>query len=521
MNVESEDYLDTYSPVVAELYLQAVEDYFQLDALEGKGIDEWIYEYGREMIGEQKELLTKFRIVLRSFWSKNSGGVIFMLPSDSKEAMLDFLKNVGGTNIVTITGKSIIGMSRKNISLHGSEFYVMMKSDTLEPMIEYSPKKEQILKTFTTVFLSNITKKIAKELSKKKTKKDMVEFYNKAHSELKKWVKSSMKKSTVYQKNKETKKKNKYNLPIIMRMLYSDSQERKNMNYRQYEKELKERFGDIFGKELFAWLKSIDDPWKEFHDTYPNATEKMERAFLQHHVEKTILENHPNLYADIIGISCQGAMIAQGIGSRIDDYAETIEEDLIKRKEEEEEEKRKALEIKKAKKVNTRKNIFSYMGAAMGEEFHSSNNSDFACAYCESSSCEHKKEGLASGLILKCENDTIHCPKELFDVKMKGDKVFNKGVAGMISRSEKLEWENCDPKVVCIGSRSENFNARKHYLLYNSIKNGQVKSHDKTSYTFSNESNEVNVNNAMKQQNFQCVEYKHPQLDHVLFLLEV
>ena len=197
---------DYYHPVIPALY----EEYKQEHRLYRGDFEDWIASktYLMGLSTTEKSLFGKLRLRLRKFrGNTNNDSHVFILNDDSKESLEELRdtltivlrdgSQLSSKDIVTVTGKSIIGMTREDMVKHGPEFFVispstdprtgkefffqLVRADIIGIRAKYFVNIKDVLKMYLKALKFRIVGDLAKAIANVENEKGLFKLFRNLH----------------------------------------------------------------------------------------------------------------------------------------------------------------------------------------------------------------------------------------------------------------------------------------------------------------------------------------------------
>ena len=559
MICDDENYLNTFDTTVVQAYIGAKQTpTFHMQFLNSKDpyfIDHWKSEHGDDYLNDHKGHKSSFDNVilgLRSFYSPNCGGLYVTIPSLRKSDVNQFINDHNALDIVSKKGKSIRGMSRKEIAMNNGEFFTVPSTYTkkIGARPEYFRPKIVVKKEYVETTFKTIMKFIVRMASKKigKGKKLWRSFVKNFPKIFRNEIldKSLTKMDTIYSMKDGIEKK--FSSYDVLKMFYIDSIDRETgVSFPIFKENLITKLMSTFGREFQAWLSTLWSKLRMFYtkmdsnnrygynnDNINVKKEKNdEKRFIASDLHRVITKNHKHLFHDFSTICYAKTSMIQknrkrdspyyySIGSTIEHYVMCTQKDnkneyeMILQKIEQAK--------KKAKTRSKRSQIFNYnnnndeerMNEDIGTLMIGSQLNSLNCIYCGDVQCQSSKIGNKAGEYLKSSNDSMLCPHEVFQEKLNNDEGFKNAITRVKKAVQSGKLKN--KKTIVIGRRIQPFDKTVHYMPKKGLSTiGEMMSTNNTKGRYFNDSNLIQLG----QDKFKVIEHRDESIPHIMFFLEV
>jgi len=483
-------YLKTFDPEIVKLYKKSTA-YKHGGRRKRKkkkfgkktGIDQWLKTIGIKMlekrgIGYLSDIVT---LELRSFWDSNGNGRVFQLKNLERKTWKGLLEQIKATDITTIGGSTIIGMDRKQISLNGPEFYVIMKNPHTQLGIpgRYLSGKWKIMKKYYDLVMNSLMENVSSTLVNFRTPGEVSGFVKNIKPFIRSVITDCINKTHVPDEyNPEG-----YNSKTVLN-LFVNSDVGMVKSVKLFKPDLIDSCCKNYGRTFIEWFKVFGKEWEQFQSSKSNMplSEEEEKGMIKSSLSKKFSSRYYDGFKDFI-LVCNGSTIGvKAIGAN----------------------------FSKKLVVNERARLFSNF------------DHQYRCPECDSIECERMKFSRRKGIMGKVSNPTSVCPKSLFDSKMNKDTKFATYITMSMFKRDSLKKKEKKKKIpigssavpglvnqkVTILNIGQTFDKGKHVLNRKPIKTRLI-------------GNKISKGQGIiAEKSNLYTEYQYPGMDGELFLIE-
>ena len=167
----------TYHVLVPALYAEYREEYLEYDG----EFEDWILDQkeDRSLPEGKKKLFAKLKLRLRLFEGNvDNDSLNFVLNDDSRESLEELISTLQASDIVTVTGESIIGMRRNELIANGPEFFVKnYKFPSLTLDVKYFENVKDVLKQYLKTLSIRVVGRLAQDIINVTDHKSLVRLF--------------------------------------------------------------------------------------------------------------------------------------------------------------------------------------------------------------------------------------------------------------------------------------------------------------------------------------------------------
>ena len=412
--------LKTYHPKVRAAYHRAQRIAPQRIVLHTRGIDAWIRQFGKYFLGAEQMIGNHLFLEVRRYEDYNGESRRYALPSPAPESITEFINRCQAEDLVDVTGTSVVGKTRKQISRMGPEFFLVGSplGQRLPIQAQFHPFRSLMMKTAVNAFFELLPVNIAEDISRIEEVAEVRALYQNSEK-----ISSAIISNTLDSINVRTTHDHKdsdyYTFDDVVSM-FGDS--RACCDVEGMKANLVESMTSTIGAEMKIWLKRLPKFWESIYRTNPDLTDTEEKELVVDNISKFFGEIHGKENRLNEFIEHFEGRATRSIGNSVASHERGDDEDWRVTK-------------KKKKRKNPRAKLFVNIDAKE------------TCCHCGSVECESEKMSQEHvGTYLSKKNSSRECLRFLFDRKKKIDPNFSRSMTKLATSIQNMKMNTSGKK---------------------------------------------------------------------------
>ncbi len=488
-------YLATYCPVVRDAYESDADMDYSDETQDGATIDDWIMDRADVCLGTQAHLTSKVRIVLTQLWEPYTGGRVFIMPSASEAAWAALTSDLDAVDIVDICGYSVVGASRVTLADHGPEFYIVPRTPdspcTLDSSPKYSANADVIMKAYTHTVIDMATRIIAKTISDITDHPTLRNLVHNVNAVISSAIEHAIQNvGTMHPTTSKAVDTTHYHAMMHV----SSDKHRCSTVPESFRATVKTAIVKTIGADIGRWINTkMQKALHRIHKHGPVRPHIIERR-LKRAIGASMKKDRRTPHYDICN------------------YIETGEDRLSMATASKRGKGRRRRMKKKKKKKRSSAPIASWMRPL-----------DEPCSMCDKLTCEDSKSSRALGQLAAFSNPSDECPEHTFGLALKRVSGLKGWLDKCVTNSKSIGTRST-PTVVMVCPSSGAFRAETSMFSVKTAKKMAADGDPALGIPLTTKSGETAyrlLGNRLtnSEGSIDCMEYMHPDVSHVLFLV--